>query len=327
MTATDLRQNTPAWEDARQSVDFIGASDVPIITGSSPYRDTSAYDLWAYKTGRLERLPVKPETQELFDIGHAIEAVIAERHEAMSGKRLRRVNRTLQSRTVPWAKASIDRVVVGERTIVELKWDPWARYGREQEGVPMHVLEQVQWQLWVAGYEAAEVAVLMGSHVSRFEIEPDRDFQDDLFYIVDRFRTDHLLGDVPPPVDGSEATRKAIARLHPDDNGELMEPTAEVRALMGELHRALPVEQAASETVSQLKNALRSALGDFSGAEGDGWRISYKKAKPRRSVDWRGLASAYLSTLAEQDRTSLLETYTTEDEGSRRLLPKWDGGA
>ena len=322
-----LRQNTPEWEAARQSPDFIGASDVPIITGSSPYVHTSAYDLWAYKTGRLDRLPVDDSTQEIFDLGHALEPVIASRYTAMTGRPLRRVNRTLAHRDVPWAVASLDRVsaVKGERLIVEIKWDPWSRFSRATEGIPPYVIEQVQWQLMVTGYPLAEVAALLGSHVDRYEVAPDPDFQADLLFIVDQFRRHHLLTDTPPPVDGSEATRKAISRLYPNDNGELMEPTAELRALMAELKDAIPAEKAATEEVGRLKNAIRSALGEHSGAETDEWRISFKKGKARRTTDWRALASHYRSMVEAPDEVldEIESRHITEGEGARPLLPRW----
>ena len=323
-----LKQNTPAWEAARQSPDFIGASDVPIITGSSPYQGTSAYDLWAYKTGKLDRLPLDEDTEELFALGHALEPVIASRYTAMSGIPLRRVNRTLRHPEIPWAVASLDRVSArkGDRRIVEIKWDPWARFSRAAEGIPPHVVEQVQWQLLVRGDDwVAEVAVLQGSHVDRYEVTPDKGFQRDLLYIVERFRTEHLLTGVPPKVDGSEATRKAIARLYPDDNGEQMPPTAELRALMGELQQAIPAEKAATEEVGRLKNAIRSALGDHSGAESDEWRISFRKSKPRRTTDWRALASHYRSMVAAPDEVldEIEQRHTEEKEGPRPLTTRW----
>lgn len=323
-----LVQNTPEWEAARQSPDFIGASDVPIITGTSPYAGTSAYDLWAYKTGRLDRLPLDPDTEELFALGHALEPVIAARFTVMSGIPLRRVNRTLRHPEIPWAVASLDRVsaVKGDRRIVEIKWDPWSRFSRAVEGLPPHVLEQTQWQLLVRGDDwVAEVAVLQGSKVSRYEVEPDAQFQDDLLFVVERFRHDHLLTDTPPPVDGSEATRKAIARLHPNDDGEQMAPTAELRALMGELQQAIPVEKAATEEVGRLKNAIRSALGDHSGAETKEWRIGFKKGKPRHTTNWRALSAHYRSMVDAPAETldEIEQRHTEEKEGTRPLTTRW----
>ncbi len=155
-----LIQNTPAWEEARR--DSIGSSDLPVITGSSPFANASAYDLWAWMTRRIDAIPVDEETQERYDLGHAIEPVIADMYTAKYERPLRRVRRMLRHRDIEWATASLDRVsaVKGDRRIVECKWDPWARFSHEYEGVPPYVIEQLQWQLLVTGYEAGEVAVL-----------------------------------------------------------------------------------------------------------------------------------------------------------------------
>ena len=300
---------------------------MPIITGTSPYLHTSAYDLWAYKTGRLDRLPVDDATQEIFDLGHAIEPVIADRYTAMTGRPLRRVNRTLRHREVPWAVASLDRVsaVKGEHLIVECKWDPWSRFSRSLEGIPPFVTEQVQWQLMVRGKEwTAEVAVLQGSKVSRYEVTPDEGFQRDLLFIVETFRNEHLLTDTPPPVDGSEATRKAIARLHPNDNGEQMEPTAELRGLMAALKEATPAADAAAEEVARLKNAIRSALGDYSGSESDDWRISFRKSKPRRTTDWRARGGACTANRRRRDVASSVCTASSALHHRERRVPAAD---
>lgn len=322
-----FRQGTPAWVEARR--DSIGSSDIPVLTGSSPFRGTSPLDLWAYKTRRLEAIPVDEMTQELYDLGHALEPVIGERYTAMTGRKLRRVSRMLRHPEVPWATASLDRVsaVRGERLIVELKWDPWARFGQSAEEVPPHVQDQVQWQLLVSGYEAAEVAVLMGSHVERLEVAPDRDYQEGLLVIAGDFWMNHVQAGVPPEIDGSEATRRALARLHPTDDGTFMEPTAELHALMAQLREAIPAEKAATEEVARLKNAIRSALGDHSGAEADGWRITFKRGKGRRSTDWHAVAQVMhsLTGLPPEHLDEEAEKHTTTGEASRPLLTRWTG--
>ncbi len=80
-------QGTPAWLDNRR--DVIGSSDIPVITGSSPYR-TSLVDLWAVKTRELEPAPDDPEDEERYWWGHALEEPIAQRYAIATGRKVRR---------------------------------------------------------------------------------------------------------------------------------------------------------------------------------------------------------------------------------------------
>lgn len=334
------RQGTPAWVDARH--DSIGSSDIPILTGNSPYR-TSPFSLWCYKTRRLTPEPVDPMTQELFDLGHALEPVIADRYTALTGRKVRRVSRMLRHPRIPWATASLDRVsaIRGERRIVEVKWVPWRRWVEGPEPVPAYVQDQVQWQLFVTGYDAADVAVLNGSHVERHEVTPDAAYQRNLLTVAQAFHERHVLTGIPPKVDGSEATRKALLRLYPADDGTTMDPTPELEALMRELQDAIPATKAAGEREDRIRNAIRLLMEQHAEVESptwkveaatDRWRVTYRRSKDGTSVKWALVAKAYrtlLLTGAEKVTPAELDDleamHSEAKEGSRRLVPTWKG--
>lgn len=334
------RQGTPAWVDARH--DSIGSSDIPILTGNSPYR-TSPFSLWCYKTRRLEPEPVDPMTQELFDLGHALEPVIADRYTALTGRKVRRVSRMLRHPRIPWATASLDRVsaVRGERRIVEVKWVPWRRWVEGPEPVPAYVQDQVQWQLMVNGEGwRADVAVLNGSHVEHHELEPDEAYQRNLLVIAQAFHERHVLTGIPPKVDGSEATRKALLRLYPADDGTTMEPTPELEALMRELHDAIPAAKAAGEREGRIRNAIRLLMEQHAEVESptwkveaatDRWRVTYRRSKDYTSVKWALVAKAYREVIEglTPSPPSFFEAveamHSEAKEGSRRLVPTWKG--
>lgn len=301
MTATALalpiRHNTPGWVDARR--DFIGSSDLPVITGNTPY-GTSIFSLWAIKTRLAEPGPIDADTQELFDLGHALEDDIAERYTVKTEREVRRAMRMLSRKDLAWASASLDRVsaVKGERRIVECKWVPYRNWINDgPEPVPAYVQDQVQWQLWVSGYDVADVAVLLGSKVYVYEIGPNQRYQDDLVYIAKWFR-ELVVKASPPPIDGSEATRKALTRLHPTVAvPDILPPTAESDALAGELREARLALKAVNETEGRLANALRSFIGDHQGVEGDTYRASWTKNVDSTKTDWPAVARNYRRVL------------------------------
>lgn len=330
-------QNTPAWIDARR--DVVGSSDIPIITGSSPYR-TSKFSLWAHKSRLAEPEPVDPETQEMFDLGHAMESVIAERYVLITGRPVRRRRHLLVHPVDRWMGASLDRVSArrGERRIVEVKWSPNRRWAQDgPEPVPASVQDQVQWQLAVTGWDVADVAVLSGSHVDVYQVEPSATYAADLRYLAREF-WDRVEHGEPPEVDGSESTRATIARLHPRDTLGLMPPTAETAALAHAIRDADATLDTAKEEDGRLRNEMRFLLGEFAGVQDDDYRIHYRRSADSTSIktDWRLVAEAYRFLLLGDERAGswrhqpegldsieALHTTTEVREGGRRLLPKF----
>ena len=324
--ALELRQNTPAWIDARP--DFVGSSDLPVLTRNSPY-GTSIFSLWAIKTRLAAPEPVDPDTQELWDLGHLLEDDIAERYALQTGRPVRRASRMLARRDIPWASASLDRVSArrGERRIVEVKWVPhrhWASDGPEP--VPSYVQDQIQWQLFVTGYEAADVAVLNGSHVEIYDdIGPNDQYQADLLYIARWFR-ELIERQTPPPIDGSEATQHAIARLHPRETLELMDRSTETDALAEQLQRARAAAKAAEQEDKRLRNVFRLLLGEHAGVEGDFYRISYRKYADAQVRQWEPIARAYRTLLEAIADGGLVEGAEIPEGAAGDLIRTATGG-
>lgn len=285
-------QNTPAWVDARRN--FVGSSDLPVLTGNTIYA-TSIFSLWAIKTRLAEPEPIDPDTQELFDLGHALEDPIAARYELRTGRPVRRANLMRVRKDLPWAAASLDRVsaVKGERRIIEVKWVPHRSWAQEPERIPAHVQDQVQWQLFVTGWDVADVAVLDGGKVYIHEIGPNADYQADLLYIARWFRQLVEAG-TPPPIDGSEATAATLKRLHPRATLDLLEPTAEIDAMALEWKAARLAEKLAGAEAARLANLMRFVIGDAQGVDNEdgGYRITWTNNKDTEHTDWRLVAGA-----------------------------------
>lgn len=325
-------QGTPAWLDARQNV--VGSSDIPVITGNSPYR-TSLFSLWAVKTKLASPAPIDPETQELFDLGHAMEDVIAARYTIKTDRPVKRVNDLLVSKTVPWHGASLDRISArkGERRIIEVKWVPhkhWMTDGPEP--VPAHVQDQVQWQLMVTGYDVADVAVLNGSHVEVHTIEPSARYQDDLRYLAKHLFWDHVERGEAPPVDGTESTRETLGRMYPRETLGLLDPTPELAALAFRIRDAKAAAKAAELAKGEVENVMRSLLGENAGVRDDeaGYRVSWTKNADGTKTDWKAVAAAYRAFLLSGDEPppdttgpaycdAIEALHTTETTGARVL--------
>ena len=286
MSALAVRQGTPAWLEARRAT--IGSSDIPIIVGESTYK--SAHTLGAEKLGLVEA-KVDEETQELFDIGHLMQPVLLRIYERKTGRKVRAAHGWRTHKQIPWATASLD----GEapvRRVVEAKWTNSARW-RRGERVPGDVQAQVQWQLFVTGWDVADVVAMAGG-VPRIEtVERNDPMIEDLLYFAREFYGYLERGELPP-VDGSESTRQTLRARYPVDDGLYLPQTPDLAALVSELADARARKKAAEDAEGTVANALLAVIGEAAGIEG---LLAATKNRDSVRVNWPAVASAYRKML------------------------------
>lgn len=313
-TALAVRQGTPEWLDER--INGLGSSDMPIVAGERE----GLLGLWAVKAGLMEPEPIDEQTAKLFRWGHLMEPVIAQAYTEETGRPLVRVNRMLQSRDWPVARASLDRRVRGARRGVEIKNTRSPRWDR-YEAVPGDVQVQCQWQMYVAELEVVDVAVLVaGSDFRVFEVPRDDAWIADLLYLARDFWS-HVEAKTRPIIDGSETTRRTLVRLHPADDGTMLPRTAEFEDLARQLIAAKAATKAAEDAEGTIANAVRALLGDSSGIEGC---FTYRRNRDSVRVNWPAVASAYRQLLSERgvpDDTleTLASIHSETVEGARVL--------
>lgn len=319
-------QGTPEWLDNRR--DVVGSSDIAVITRDSPY-STSVVDLWAVKTRLLEPAPPDEDQVELFALGTALEPVIAERYMERTGRRVRRVRDQLRHPIRTWVGASLDRVLVGERRIVEVKWAPNRRWTEGEDGVPPHVSQQVQWQMLVTGFRLADVAVLNGSRLEIHTIEEDPAYQAALVDIAWHDLWRYVESGDMPPIDGAESTRRTLGRLNQAANDVVLDARylPDIDAMARELRALQLAEKAATGAVGSQKNALAKLLldGEATAASGDGWRLTWNQNQPSRRTAWEAVAGAFRTLLADvpPERLDAIESLHTEARDGARPMRLW----
>jgi putative phage-type endonuclease len=190
-----------AWLADRKN--GIGSSDAAAACGLSRYK--TELQLWMEKTGQLaeEDLSGKRRVR----MGNRLEQVVAEEYELETGRKLQRMRNVLQSKEFPFMRASLDRVVVGERRLVELKtagyWAAkqdadWGPDGTDL--TPIEYAIQVAHQLIVTRWEAGDLTVMIDYDDLRiYNFEPN----EKLFDLVIERETDFwrrvVEGDPPAP--------------------------------------------------------------------------------------------------------------------------------
>ena len=310
----DLIQGSPEWLAARS--DGIGSSDLPVIVGESPYR--SALELWAEKTGLVPPAEVDPATRKLIDIGKRMEPVLLKLYAEETGRRARRVPQMLAHPQYPWARASLD----GEanRRIVEVKWTH-ARRWFAGEAVPADVLIQVQWQMFVAGRDVADVVALVGPELRVVEVARDEAMIGDLlFFATDFWR--HVIERTRPELDSSESTRRTLARIHPASDGTLLPSDPAIDALISDLRTAKSRAKEQESIADTIENALRALIGDADGIEGPWGRVTWRRNADSLRTNWPAVARAFRELLTDRpsDELDAIESIHSETVPGPRVL-------
>lgn len=149
----------------------VGGSDAAAILGMNRYR--SAYDVYA------DKIDIAPDMadNEAMRQGRDLEEYVAKRFSEATGKRVRRENSILLNPAYPFARANIDRAVVGEKAGLECKTTSVLNLKRYKNGdFPEEYYTQCMHYLMVTGYERWYLAVLVfGNDFKIFTIDRDED--------------------------------------------------------------------------------------------------------------------------------------------------------
>jgi len=258
------------WLEIRRG--YIGGSEAGAVIGLNPYK--SAYTLWAEKTGQVPEFSGNLTTR----VGSYLEDLVAALWCEETGKQVRRKNRILVNPEYPFACADLDRVVVGEKALLEIKTTNSFPVMRTCRGgdFPAQWYCQVVHYLAVTGYEKAYLAVLLNCReLLTFELERD---DEEIAALMDAEREfwKHVQDRTPPGVDGSDSTSETIS--------DLIGPSApgEEAALFGRTdvlneYMALKRQQKAiGERIAQIENVIKTDMGTAEKATEGGYTVSWK---------------------------------------------------
>jgi predicted phage-related endonuclease len=302
----------------------IGSSDAPAIAGLSPY--CTPFAAWLRITGRSESPPT-----DATEMGHALEEPLLQLAARREGWAIVQSGDTIQAPD-GWRQATPDFYVRADGdAIVECK-NVGHRMLREWDGGPPdYVVAQVQWQLDITGLSRAFiVAALGGTGPHVFPVAADPDLQRGLYVTASAFYGSYIATDTPPPVDGSDAARAYFSGKWRDHRPELKGATEAIEATALRLKEQVHLQALLTEQIEAQKNELRAYIAEAAGVELEDGRITWKRAKDSKRIDWEAVAS-YLFTaygVNLETRSHLMEVYTHVIDGSRRLiLPRaWGKG-
>ena len=262
------------WQIWRKKVTTIGGSDASVILGLNPWKSPMA--LWLEKTGKVE--PEDISGKESVRLGNDLEEYVAKRFTEATGKKVRRERCIIRNTDYPFGHANLDRVIVGEPdAALECKTTSnidIIRLCRDGEIPPTYYCQCVHYMM-VCKFKRMYLAVLaFGSGFYHFVIERDEGEIKALARAEDVFYS-NVIGQTPPPVDGTDSTRDAIAKLY----GKSTHGSVDITSCMGSLASYAAIKQQIGQLTHQLQEAqaiIEMHMGEAERGSCSGYSVSWK---------------------------------------------------
>lgn len=267
----------------------IGGSDASIVLGLNKYK--TPFELWLEKTGQS----MSDTAGEAAYFGNLLEDLVAKEFEKRTGKKVRRNNFMLQHPEYEFIKANIDRKIVGEDALLECKTaSAYLSKDWEREDIPAPYLVQVQHYLGVTGYQKAYIAVLIGGQKFIWkEIERDDELIEMIFQAEIDFWNNHVLSNVPPPLDGSSAAEEFLKERYKETNPDkVVNLSFDYKEKIDNYFELKENVKQLQELLKQTENELKNELQDAEIGITKGYQVIWKPVTQNR-VDSKLLKQKY----------------------------------
>jgi len=269
----------------KQRLEGIGGSDAATVLGISPFK--SRTELWHEKVSKK----IDPESSEelIFQIGHALEPIVAKKYAGMTGRKLETRSRRIHP-DYPFMIGNIDREIVGDKRgpgVLEIKtkgaWVDW-----HSEDIPPYYMAQVQHYLSVFGYQWAGFAVLdLGTRkVTHVDIERDDKLISKIISEEEKF-WELVQKKIPPEIDGSKVCGEFLRKHFKMSEDITMDLTGNEEATKWDmlLKDVKSQEKLIKAREVECKNYLMSLVGKADKAVGDSYSITWKSPKDKEVFD------------------------------------------
>lgn len=244
-----------AWLQMRRT--GIGSSDCSAVLGMSKY--STPYLLWRDKTGRDPLDAIPQANLEAIEWGTILEPVIRQRASERLGLEVT-TSTMLRSTLRPWQLCDPDGIV-GD-AVVEIK-NTSAWLSSDWDGqVPDHAELQVNHAMAVTGAAGAHVwGLIGGNRLVTMEVDRNERLVSLINEAEEEFWFEHVVADVEPVIDGSDATRAAIlGSAEPTGQPVYADDPDAVRRWIAQYEAAAAQEKSAKADKAEARNNLLRLL-------------------------------------------------------------------
>ena len=282
-------EHSQEWHERR--LNGIGGSDAPVVVLGECYGRTRR-DLWLEKTGRITRPDFATPDMER---GRVLEDIAVQEFTKKHGFKARRVNRHLHHAEMPFMVGNIDRQVVGEDAILEVKCPRSAVYRMiKRKGLSEYMLIQGHHYLAVTDKQDVWFWIFCADEWQGELVPVERD-EELVQSIIEAEREfwSFVESDTEPP------TKTKEIKI-PKPPGEIVPMTGEAwRRAVEDWRTANEIKGEAKDLEEAAKARLIELMGEADAAEGAGWRFYNREQKGRESVDKKRLRLEHPELAAE----------------------------
>ena len=286
----------------------LGGSDAGIVLGLNPWR--TRLELWQEKTGRADA----PDLADVESVqwGIHLEQPIAEEYMRRTGRKVRRVNRTIRHSKHYFMQGHIDRKISCISGGLEIKTvgirsaHLWGEEGSEV--IPTHYRAQVVHYLAVTGWDFFDVAALIGGQTLRiFTVERDEDEITELIKREREFWKHNVLDDFPP----MPMVPKEASMLYPvSDPNKIIDADTNLMELIQQAQLNEAIVSRAKKGLEQHKAEIQGLMGDAEIIRDQaGKRLCTWKSQTRNDLDKAALKKARPELWEEFPKTSNVRTF------------------
>jgi putative phage-type endonuclease len=272
------------WLDVRKH--GIGGSDASVIAGLNPWK--SPMELYAEKIGDY---PEKAQTWAMMR-GTALEEPLAQWFMQKTGIKIRRRNAVLAHPDYPFMLANVDRLVVGERTGVEIKTaSPFAIEKWRDGNAPIEYVLQCQHYMAVTGYVKWWLVYCIDGHEpDAILLERDEETIATLIQMQNDFWHNHVIPRIPPSPDNTESCKQALSYLYRVTTpGKSIELPDDAYIWIGMVNGNQSKVKELNSEIDFAKNMLRSYMEDNEvGTIGGEVAVTWKQGKKNRTLLIKG---------------------------------------
>lgn len=270
------------WLERRRK--SIGGSDSAAVVGLNAY--VSPYSLWAEKSGKTPGFAGNLATE----VGTYMEEFIAQKFAQVTGKKVRRFNKIIYNPDYPFAHVNIDRDIVSEDAGLECKHTDSLNLKKFKGGeYPANYYVQCVHSMAITGAKRWYLAVLIGNKEFKwFTIERDEaeiaalmTAEADFWELVKK--------DIPPAVDGTQATTDTIKTIYSESDDSICDLTAYSANLRQYIELKKQIKELES-IADEVANKIKLFMGESSGGECDNFRVSWK-SQSRSTFDSKRFAA------------------------------------
>jgi len=294
----------------------IGGSDAAIVLGLSPWK--SRLELWNTKVNKI--IDENPEENLIFQIGHALEPIIADHYSKMTGRQLESRSQKIHPQH-NFITGNIDREIVkSEREtpgILEIK-TKGAHINWHENEIPPYYIAQIQQYLAVYGYNWGSFAILdLGKReITYTDVERDDIFIEKLIEEEKKFWK--LVQDkTPPETELTESCEKFLKEhfnqsesitIDISDNNTATEYAEKLK------HIKL-TRKGLEESETECKTFFMNLMKEAEKAIGSRYTITWKNDKDSTKFDMDKF---------KLEHPKLYKEYLSTKKGLRRFLSKFE---